>query len=128
MRMAPSRLPVGGIAPPVFELACRLGRDLRAQQALHQVQGHVDARRSEEHTSELQSPCNLVCRLLLDKNKTSRSKPPVASLRRIFRSPAIVHRATLFNFLAFFSHLDIAPRSCIWPPCREPPPRNTSRT
>src|SRR5256885_2042955 len=29
-------------------------------------------RRSEEHTSELQSPCNLVCRLLLEKkNKTS---------------------------------------------------------
>src|SRR5688500_19730507 len=26
--------------------------------------------RSEEHTSELQSPCNLVCRLLLDKKKT----------------------------------------------------------
>src|SRR5256885_12847021 len=26
-------------------------------------------RRSEEHTSELQSPCNLVCRLLLDKKK-----------------------------------------------------------
>src|SRR5256885_11163232 len=25
--------------------------------------------RSEEHTSELQSPCNLVCRLLLDKKK-----------------------------------------------------------
>src|ERR1022692_4462452 len=24
--------------------------------------------RSEEHTSELQSPCNLVCRILLDKN------------------------------------------------------------
>src|SRR5256885_12235903 len=24
--------------------------------------------RSEEHTSELQSPCNLVCRLLLEKN------------------------------------------------------------
>src|SRR5256885_4439565 len=29
-------------------------------------------RRSEEHTSELQSPCNLVCRLLLEKKKTSR--------------------------------------------------------
>src|SRR5256885_9483106 len=27
--------------------------------------------RSEEHTSELQSPCNLVCRLLLEKNKPS---------------------------------------------------------
>src|SRR5256885_10988612 len=28
-------------------------------------------RRSEEHTSELQSPCNLVCRLLLEKKKIS---------------------------------------------------------
>src|SRR2546426_2935864 len=27
-------------------------------------------KRSEEHTSELQSPCNLVCRLLLEKKKT----------------------------------------------------------
>src|SRR2546426_2979794 len=29
----------------------------------------ADASRSEEHTSELQSPCNLVCRLLLEKKK-----------------------------------------------------------
>src|SRR2546426_1943210 len=29
--------------------------------------------RSEEHTSELQSPCNLVCRLLLEKKKKQRS-------------------------------------------------------
>src|SRR5256885_5968153 len=28
--------------------------------------------RSEEHTSELQSPCNLVCRLLLEKKKLLR--------------------------------------------------------
>src|SRR5688500_20133107 len=28
-----------------------------------------ETRRSEEHTSELQSPCNLVCRLLLEKKK-----------------------------------------------------------
>src|SRR5205807_10273131 len=28
-----------------------------------------DVARSEEHTSELQSPCNLVCRLLLEKKK-----------------------------------------------------------
>src|SRR5256885_9577833 len=27
--------------------------------------------RSEEHTSELQSPCNLVCRLLLEKKKST---------------------------------------------------------
>src|SRR2546426_9157559 len=33
--------------------------------------------RSEEHTSELQSPCNLVCRLLLEKKKrrTQRDQP-----------------------------------------------------
>src|SRR5256885_10288783 len=30
-------------------------------------------RRSEEHTSELQSPCNLVCRLLLEKKKIHHS-------------------------------------------------------
>src|SRR5256885_2476291 len=30
---------------------------------------HPQGRRSEEHTSELQSPCNLVCRLLLEKKK-----------------------------------------------------------
>src|SRR6266566_2492076 len=30
---------------------------------------HCDVVRSEEHTSELQSPCNLVCRLLLEKKK-----------------------------------------------------------
>src|SRR5256885_3908426 len=40
------------------------------------VVGHMDwfyavsvTLRSEEHTSELQSPCNLVCRLLLEKKK-----------------------------------------------------------
>src|SRR5256885_11909258 len=31
--------------------------------------------RSEEHTSELQSPCNLVCRLLLEKKKRTRYTP-----------------------------------------------------
>src|SRR5256885_10940730 len=38
--------------------------------------------RSEEHTSELQSPCNLVCRLLLEKKKnptTSRLTPSTNS-------------------------------------------------
>src|SRR5256885_12677370 len=36
----------------------------------HHPDGLPDAR-SEEHTSELQSPCNLVCRLLLEKKKKS---------------------------------------------------------
>src|SRR5256885_12891343 len=34
--------------------------------------------RSEEHTSEPQSPCNLVCRLLLEKKKTATSLALVA--------------------------------------------------
>src|SRR5256885_6466563 len=35
------------------------------------VHACAQATRSEEHTSELQSPCNLVCRLLLEKNNNS---------------------------------------------------------
>src|SRR3989454_3383357 len=37
--------------------------------------GRMVEPRSEEHTSELQSPCNLVCRLLLEKKKTRHKKP-----------------------------------------------------
>src|SRR5256885_7062405 len=36
--------------------------------------------RSEEHTSELQSPCNLVCRLLLEKKKKERVSCNVTDL------------------------------------------------
>src|SRR5256885_8359352 len=36
--------------------------------------------RSEEHTSELQSPCNLVCRLLLEKKKNYNRLPPLLSI------------------------------------------------
>src|SRR2546426_1886042 len=36
--------------------------------------------RSEEHTSELQSPCNLVCRLLLEKKKNQRVLCPAIKL------------------------------------------------
>src|SRR2546426_7334765 len=44
--------------------------------------------RSEEHTSELQSPCNLVCRLLLEKKK--KTGPPIRLLpQRANRKTAI---------------------------------------
>src|SRR5256885_12661392 len=46
------------IAPSTFTF-----RDLSPRLA------RLMASRSEEHTSELQSPCNLVCRLLLEKKK-----------------------------------------------------------
>src|SRR2546426_6947979 len=35
----------------------------------NEIRVRVDASRSEEHTAELQSPCNIVCRLLLEKKK-----------------------------------------------------------
>src|SRR5256885_6081095 len=38
-------------------------------QHLVELADGVGGPRSEEHTSELQSPCNLVCRLLLEKKK-----------------------------------------------------------
>src|SRR5256885_13136165 len=45
------------------------------------------AGRSEEHTSELQSPCNLVCRLLLEKKKlTLPSRRRSCSYRHTLRS------------------------------------------
>src|SRR2546426_1069720 len=52
--------------------------------------------RSEEHTSELQSPCNLVCRLLLEKKKIHRrysTNAPVSPL-----SCAIVRSYGFFFF------------------------------
>src|SRR5256885_5451964 len=54
--------------------------------------------RSEEHTSELQSPCNLVCRLLLEKKNNSprplRISPNLASAHCCIRSsdtPRLYH-------------------------------------
>src|SRR5256885_13899526 len=49
---------------------CSLRRDNDGQWALLTGSwGAAELGRSEEHTSELQSPCNLVCRLLLEKKK-----------------------------------------------------------
>src|SRR2546426_7508602 len=47
-----------GVVPGLAQITVRL----LAPRAVRRV-------RSEEHTSELQSPCNLVCRLLLEKKK-----------------------------------------------------------
>src|SRR2546426_7443197 len=50
--------------------------------------GWAVAQRSEEHTSELQSPCNLVCRLLLEKKKLARHHIPHPHQSRIYESPS----------------------------------------
>src|ERR1022692_3627952 len=55
----------------------------RHDQIVEQVKANpnVGLLRSEEHTSELQSPCNLVCRLLLEKKNTQnrRSQAPLTT-------------------------------------------------
>src|SRR5690348_17725189 len=50
---------------------------LRKHVAGDAIVGARRAVRSEEHTSELQSPVHLVCRLLLEKKKTSSSNQPL---------------------------------------------------
>src|SRR5256885_13138319 len=47
-------------------------------------------RRSEEHTSELQSPCNLVCRLLLEKKK--KPAQPIGNTHHYLRLSATTTR------------------------------------
>src|SRR5256885_6127239 len=49
------------------------GGGLKARPGEMQEHGAAAFGRSEEHTSELQSPCNLVCRLLLEKKKKNQT-------------------------------------------------------
>src|SRR5256885_8715413 len=52
--------------------------------------------RSEEHTSELQSPCNLVCRLLLEKKKNTKRVLSKSRSRTISSTKYII-RTTYFS-------------------------------
>src|SRR5256885_8813802 len=72
-----TRHPPGGDGPQVaapepHQRAFDPAQGERADHRAHE-------RRSEEHTSELQSPCNLVCRLLLEKKKTTLRKTTITS-------------------------------------------------
>src|ERR1022692_3118811 len=91
--------------------------------------------RSEEHTSELQSPCNLVCRLLLEKKKKNKKKTHikitnVASAKRSHcatshadsgyqpvRCPtaASLLLCCFFFFFFFFLMIRRPPRSTLFP-------------
>src|SRR2546426_9049516 len=62
-----ARPPVAGPAGAPDQRPRRRAGPARRPQRRRDVGGLAD--RSEEHTSELQSPCNLVCRLLLEKKK-----------------------------------------------------------
>src|SRR6266446_6766583 len=84
--------------------------------------------RSEEHTSELQSPCNLVCRLLLEKKNEAAGRqrihtpPRCVACRWCWSCPAppcrhrflliirLAPRATLFPYTTLFRST-----ACGWP-------------
>src|SRR2546430_4008781 len=53
-------------------------REILARLSAHY--GAIEAVRSEEHTSELQSQSNLVCRLLLEKKKKNKTRKHIALL------------------------------------------------
>src|SRR5256885_7048606 len=84
------------------------------QQRFFLLLRQLGTKRSEEHTSELQSPCNLVCRLLLEKKKCplssdSFSTPtPFLSCREC-RPPAV--RPTRSSSLR--CHTCCSPRSAL---------------
>src|SRR5256885_12472124 len=63
---------VGGMQ--VLEHAKRVDPDLAVVMITAYGSEKIAVQRSEEHTSELQSPCNLVCRLLLEKKKTTQHR------------------------------------------------------
>src|SRR2546426_6566582 len=73
-RLGP-RAPATDVAVPLGEL-----RDV----------GELLAERSEEHTSELQSPCNLVCRLLLEKKKKNNATSTMSLLAAMTSSNVVV--------------------------------------
>src|SRR2546426_2916303 len=58
--------PPASIEAPPWRWSCRRARWRGPERAKEMSSS---SKRSEEHTSELQSPCNLVCRLLLEKKK-----------------------------------------------------------
>src|SRR2546426_8209339 len=81
-RSVPVGIKLIGLPPLGFDTNMQLvSRDHRCdleraqqlrQKIILEIFHSLRPNRSEEHTSELQSPCNLVCRLLLEKKKTRR--------------------------------------------------------
>src|SRR5438046_4051065 len=60
--------------------------------------GHTDAARSEEHTSELQSLTNLVCRLLLEKKKKTKDR------KTLRNKTARHHRLRRYHCMSTHTH------------------------
>src|ERR1039457_2966720 len=71
--------------------------------------------RSEEHTSELQSPCNLVCRLLLAKTITTACSVYGARSSRRFMRMKVARLAGYGCARIFFLMIRRPPRSTLFP-------------
>src|SRR5256885_5507003 len=86
----------------LFRSPSRAPRSPRARSSqpcqvhVRRVSRDASSLRSEEHTSELQSPCNLVCRLLLEKKKApvlmqDFRAPRTSSAQRLAGAPCTIH-------------------------------------
>src|SRR5256885_3696657 len=83
-----------------FYIGINMLKDLKIGSGILELKIH-QLPRSEEHTSELQSPCNLVCRLLLEKKKNeftrsthSHAKPTAPS-----RALRCILDALVYNYI-----------------------------
>src|SRR5260370_31301053 len=74
-------------ALPIYQGAARNTQRFRKQTAFHRNAAALG--RSEEHTSELQSHLNLVCRLLLEKKKTTTVKLSDTSQKQSYNVASI---------------------------------------
>src|SRR6266571_4471233 len=72
-------------------------------------------RRSEEHTSELQSHVNLVCRLLLEKKKKHRSHSLRSAGGGARRDAVAAHELDVRDTLVFFLMIRQPPRATLFP-------------
>src|SRR5256885_9743503 len=92
------RPPRSTLFPYTTLFRSRLLTQQRRQPALHH-QGNLPPlqvifenipHRSEEHTSELQSPCNLVCRLLLEKKKKNNDSTGLTRRRHVHNHDTVL--------------------------------------
>src|SRR6202171_6753776 len=87
------RPPRSTLFPYTTLFRSRLGHVALDQGAFHAVAAQSGAERSEEHTSELQSPSYLVCRLLLEKKQLNihPTEPASASVAHL-PTPHVLHK------------------------------------
>src|ERR1039457_6421431 len=90
-------------SPPISPTPMVKSQPCAATSSSHRA----SSKRSEEHTSELQSPCNLVCRLLLEKKRGLKTK---SASRRIRESACVLS----LNFIACFEVQNRRFFDCDW--------------